>query len=105
MRRKQDDYYEKNYEDENPIIIHANINIGRGQIVIIPIRANDNIAALSANVCKIHGLGTNSVVHLTRVLEEHKGKAMGNKGPTPSVISSISTSTKAVAKFKKLLHH
>lgn len=103
MRRKQPDYYEKNYYDENPIIINANINIGRGRTVIIPIRMRDNIASLSTNVCNMHGLGSNSVAHLTRVLEEHKDKALGSKEPAYNGLVSLSTSTKAVGKFKKAL--
>jgi hypothetical protein len=103
VRRRQPDYYEKNYFDENPILINANINVGHGRTVVIPIRLKDNIPALAHNVCKLHKLSDVSASHLVKVLEDYRDKALGKSdAPSPN-LGQLLSQTKAVSKLKQKL--
>ena len=75
VERHQPDYYDKNYFDENPIIINANINLGSGKTIVVPIRKNDDIPAMAVNICSIHNLSQSSIEYMVTVLEEYKATA------------------------------
>jgi hypothetical protein len=100
-RRRQPDYYEKNYLDENPVLINANINVGQGRTVVVPIHLKDNVHALAHNVCKMHQLGDISAGLLEKVLEDYRDKALGKTEAPSHSLTSLLTQTKAVAKLKQ----
>ena len=81
LERREADYYEKNNLDENPVIINATINLGKGRIVTVPVRKYDNVSLLAMNVCKYHKLDKQSSDYLVKILEDYKENVnvAGNK--------------------------